>query len=434
MYTTLQETLSRRIKAGYPLNTQTMNTMKHCPITGLPVTEKSHWTIEHQKGDYTKKISLIGTDILHAEIQAEHDVTLEHVYQSDVLEVVREQNLSGKPLYIIIDCSHVIDFRYSYKREFTNLIYSLSPDFRMMVLYNSHPDARLQLEMFQSLVPQHMPFILADSYQDALTAVLNVKTGKVLEENHRDRKTEHELFLKKEFLASIARMLWLKMFDQHIYLPPEDHMTYPYFKVIDFMQRDLKAMELEHEGNTEQIMQECRARLTQQTTALKAQIELNKKNSQQFKEEKTTLLSRISSESLESTRISTAASEKTATLTALCGLVDDLDIDPGLKQTLSTYCVNLVETGKREKHLKTELTEADSAFISKLQKKHPNLSQRELRISLLIKLDYNSRDIARTMGLSVRGIESIRYRLHKKTGLDKHRSLKTYLSELSLEL
>ena len=408
--------------------------MKHCPITGLPITEKSHWTIEHQKGDYTKKISLIGTDILHAEIQAEHDIILDHINHNDFQEVVREQDLTGKPLYIIIDCSFIVDFRYSYKREFTNLIYSLSPDYRMMVIYNSHPDARIQLEMFQSLSPQHMPFILADTYQEAITTVMNVKTGKVPEEIQRDRKTEQELFLKKEFLASIARMVWLKMFDQHIYLPPEDHITYPYFKVIDFMQRDLNAIELEHDENTEQILQECKTRLIQQTTALKAQIELNRKNAQQFKEEKSTLLSRISSESLESTRISTAASEKTATLTALSGLVDDLDIDPGLKKTLSNYCINLVETGKREKHLKTELTEADSSFISKLQKKHPNLSQRELRISLLIKLDYNSRDIARTMGLSVRGIESIRYRLHKKTGLDKHRSLKTYLSELSLEV
>lgn len=81
--------------------------------------------------------------------------------------------------------------------------------------------------------------------------------------------------------------------------------------------------------------------------------------------------------------------------------------------------------------LNTELTETDSTFISKLQKKHPDLNQRELRISLLIKLDYHSREIARTLGLSTRGIESVRYRLHKKIGLNKHQSLKKYLTDLS---
>ena len=79
------------------------------------------------------------------------------------------------------------------------------------------------------------------------------------------------------------------------------------------------------------------------------------------------------------------------------------------------------------------MTETDSAFISKLQKRHPDLNQRELRISLLIKLDYHSQEIARTLGLSTRGIESIRYRLHKKIGLSKHQSLKTYFTDVSTE-
>ena len=41
-------------------------------------------------------------------------------------------------------------------------------------------------------------------------------------------------------------------------------------------------------------------------------------------------------------------------------------------------------------------------------------------------------EIARSVGISTRGMESIRYRMHKKLGLGKHQSIKTYLSELSM--
>jgi len=91
----------------------------------------------------------------------------------------------------------------------------------------------------------------------------------------------------------------------------------------------------------------------------------------------------------------------------------------------------MIETELTEKRLKTELTAGDSEFLSKLQKKHPNLNQRELRVSLMVKLNYDTREIARSIGISTRGMESIRYRMHKKLGLDKHKSIKTYLSELS---
>ena len=85
-----------------------------------------------------------------------------------------------------------------------------------------------------------------------------------------------------------------------------------------------------------------------------------------------------------------------------------------------------------EKQLNRETTESDSIFLSKLQKKFPNLNQRELRISLLVKLNYDTTEIARSIGLSTRGMESIRYRIHKKLGLGKHQSIKTFLSELDI--
>ena len=83
-----------------------------------------------------------------------------------------------------------------------------------------------------------------------------------------------------------------------------------------------------------------------------------------------------------------------------------------------------------EKQPDIELTKSDSLFIATLQKKFPDLSPRELRIGLLVKLNYDTSEIAHSIGLSTRGMESIRYRMHKKLGLGKHQSIKSFLSDL----
>jgi DNA-binding CsgD family transcriptional regulator len=414
--------------------------MKLCPISGLPVKEKNHWRFEHGEGEHVRILSLIGTDILHSEEfsshsegRCNHELITEDLYQGDFVSLIKEEKLSEKSLHLIVNCSHIVDFCYSCKKEITNLIFNWSPDYKLVVLYDINPAARLQLEMFQCIAPQQSPIILTGTYNDAITTVLDFKSGKAQEIVPSDQSTEQELDLKKEFLSVSARLLWLKMFDQHISVPPDNHVANTYFKVLEIMQQDLKAMELEYEKDQERIKKDCKSLIISRTTLLNAQIELNKKNAKQFKEEKSALMSRISALELEATRISTATAEKTASLRTLCELIEEIDIDTRLKQRITSCCSNITEIGKKTTLMKTELTETDSVFISRLQKKHPSLSQRELRIGLLIKLDYNSRDIARTIGLTTRGIESIRYRLHKKIGLDKHRSLKTYLTDLSTE-
>ena len=405
--------------------------MQHCPVTGLPITERSQWSFDSPKGDYTKKFTLIGNDIIHVEKSARHGIILEHLDLGTLTSLVREEKLSGKPLHLMIDCKNIVGLSYSYKKEFTQLIYNWNPDFRMVVFYDIEPVLRLQLEMFRSIAPHSLAFILTGTYEEAVTAIMGFKSGKPPAEAC-DEQRSLEPQVKAEFLSTLARMAWLKMFDQQIYHPSESHPTSPFFKALEAVQGDFKAMELEHESHMERALDECRKQLAQKTTALNAQIELNRKNSQQFREEKLAISSRLCSNDLESVRITTANAEKTSTLKTLCELIAGLDADPQVKQRLSSCCLSLVETGQKEKLLNTDLTEADSAFISMLQKKHPNLNQRELRICLLIKLDYNSREISRMMGLSVRGTESTRYRLHRKIGIDKHRSMKSYLMNLPM--
>ncbi len=165
---------------------------------------------------------------------------------------------------------------------------------------------------------------------------------------------------------------------------------------------------------------------------MNTQAEVGKKLPADYEKEIGELRSRVANQDLELTRVSTAIAEKTSSLRNLLDQIHALEIDSNVKRTMTDACLTLIETETIEKRLNMELTESDSVFLSKLQKKHANLNQRELRISLLVKLNYDTREIGRSVGISTRGMESIRYRMHKKLGLGKHQSIKTYLSELAI--
>jgi len=151
-----------------------------------------------------------------------------------------------------------------------------------------------------------------------------------------------------------------------------------------------------------------------------------------FEKEIADLKMRIATQDMELTRISTAIAEKTKSLRLLLDQIRTLDIDAGVKLLMTESCLSLIEKETIGKRLNINQTESDSEFLSKLHKIHPNLNQRELRICLLIKLNADTPEIASSVGTSTRGMESIRYRIHKKLGLGKHQSIKTFLSDLSV--
>ncbi|AAM72794.1 MAG TPA: hypothetical protein DEB17_00220 [Chlorobaculum sp.] len=404
--------------------------MTQCPVSGLSVTEKEHWSFENRQGNYTRKYSLIGNDIIHVQELASQGIIPDHLYSADFTSLIGEENLTGKPVFIMIDCEPIIDLKFSYKREFTNLVTAQESDLRLIVLYNIKPSVRLQLEMLQSLATEKLPVMLRESYKEAVTSILDFKSGNVSSTKPDDGSDKA---FRNAFLAEVSRILMLRQFSQLEIFPPENHASYPYFEILDIMRRDLQALEEEHQQSIERIEQECRVLLASKNSLLDEQIEVCKRSEQRFKAEESALLSRIAALEIEATRISTANAEKNAALRTLCEMIEKINIDPATMEKISAQCATLFETSDQAAMINTELTETDSVFLSKLQKKHPNLNQRELRISLMIKLDYHSRDIARSLGLSTRGIESIRYRLHKKIGLDKHNSLKTYLTNLATE-
>jgi DNA-binding CsgD family transcriptional regulator len=72
-------------------------------------------------------------------------------------------------------------------------------------------------------------------------------------------------------------------------------------------------------------------------------------------------------------------------------------------------------------------------FMKRLYTKHPDLSNNERMMCAYLKMNLSTKEIAPLLNISVRGVETIRYRLRKKFDLERDESLVDYLNDLSGE-
>lgn len=66
-------------------------------------------------------------------------------------------------------------------------------------------------------------------------------------------------------------------------------------------------------------------------------------------------------------------------------------------------------------------------FFRNLQEKYPSLTPSDLKLCALLRLNYSSKDVARMLNLSPRGVEAARYRLRKKLLLKEDENLTSFI-------
>jgi len=71
-----------------------------------------------------------------------------------------------------------------------------------------------------------------------------------------------------------------------------------------------------------------------------------------------------------------------------------------------------------------------SDFLIVLKEKYPDLKAHELKLSAYLRMNLSSKEIARLMSISVRGVEISRYRLRKKLGISTETNLFQFLFDL----
>lgn len=78
----------------------------------------------------------------------------------------------------------------------------------------------------------------------------------------------------------------------------------------------------------------------------------------------------------------------------------------------------------------TEVEEMHKNFVSRLLMRCPNLTERERRLAILLRLGLSSKEIAGLMSIETKSIEINRYRLRKKLRLDRNENIVQYLQLL----
>jgi len=399
----------------------------------VTTTEKSHWKSHHSAAKYTKWMSVIDENIVHTwiDVETKSDIILDFMDVELLQVVLTESDLLSRQFHILFDLAHISDITFNYKRAITNLFFNWSPILGVIGFYNIPESMRIIVETFAAVAPQNICVILDKTYDKSIENIIAFKAGK-LAAKESEAENNNLQGLNKKFLEAVARISWLNMLDQRITMPPDGHQYYPFFKAIDCLRSDLIEKEQEKENEVQLLKQDFEHRITQLIIKMNAQAEVNNKSARERENEIADLTIRIKTQEMELARVSTVIADKKKGVRNLLDKISSVDIDPGVKRALTNSCLSLIEKEVIEKQLNRETTESDSIFLSKLQKKFPTLSQRELRISLLVKLSYDTTEIAHSIGLSTRGMESIRYRIHKKLGLGKHQSIKTFLSDFDI--
>ncbi len=78
-------------------------------------------------------------------------------------------------------------------------------------------------------------------------------------------------------------------------------------------------------------------------------------------------------------------------------------------------------------HFEMHFDKVHTDFIVKIKQKYPALTAGELKLCAYVRLNLSSKEIARLLNISVRGVETTRYRLRKKLGLAKEGNLFEFL-------
>ena len=406
--------------------------MKRCPETRLPITRKPHWNSPHPAERYTSKFSLIGSDIIYIEIETDREGIIMNQVDFNVLHsIIDEVTKNGTPVYTVADLANIRGCSFTYKRDFINFLYNSGPAFRLLVFYNVHPEMMCDMEAFAAIAPEISSVAIVDNYHEALTLIMNNKAGQPVQEPSESEGKQQYNTYKRAFVAALARMNWLSIFSPPVTMPASDSLFYPFFRSLQDINNDLREKERLQRNELQTITKEYEAKINEKISLLNAHQALYRSMKLQLEHEKSELTAQNASKEMAIARVSSTVRKSRAKIEKLCSFVTALDPPTPLKDKVVGLCNEIATDEIPYSHQGNEIQTDDPAFFSFLQHRHPNLTERELQVSMLIKQDLSSAEIACSTGLSPRGVESLRYRMHKKLGLQKNESLKKYLLGLN---
>lgn len=109
------------------------------------------------------------------------------------------------------------------------------------------------------------------------------------------------------------------------------------------------------------------------------------------------------------------------------GILDsDMDFNKLKSEIKKAIKINAVNKHEWET-FETNLNQIHNEFIINLSKKYPNLTSKDIKLCIYLKMNLSSKEIAPMMNISFRGVELHRYRLRKKLNLVQDENLSKFL-------
>ncbi|MFV8271189.1 histidine kinase [Flavobacterium sp. GT2N3] len=107
-------------------------------------------------------------------------------------------------------------------------------------------------------------------------------------------------------------------------------------------------------------------------------------------------------------------------------LNSDMDFNKLKSEIKKAIKINAVNKHEWET-FETNLNQIHNEFIVNLSKKYPNLTSKDIKLCIYLKMNLSSKEIAPMMNISFRGVELHRYRLRKKLNLVQDKNLSKFL-------
>lgn len=158
---------------------------------------------------------------------------------------------------------------------------------------------------------------------------------------------------------------------------------------------------------------------------LKAENELNV---QEY--EKHILELELQSKSSEVAGKSLSIAKQSEMIENIQGILDtETDFNKLKSEIKKAIKINAVNKHEWET-FESNLNQIHNEFIINLSKKYPNLTSKDIKLCIYLKMNLSSKEIAPMMNISFRGVELHRYRLRKKLNLNQDENLSKFLLRL----
>ena len=79
---------------------------------------------------------------------------------------------------------------------------------------------------------------------------------------------------------------------------------------------------------------------------------------------------------------------------------------------------------------KDNFNKTNPRFLEILLRKYPSLTQREISICMYLKLNYSSADISKELEITLASVDTYRYNIRKKMGVERKVSLVSHLNTI----